>query len=82
MRTEKCQNLSATKGFFILATQHSRGYGASLTLEHLMWLQPSFFWMGDLQEGHGLELATIQRQLAASSTCEQALCTETTGNLV
>lgn len=32
-----------------------------------MWLQPSFFWMGLLQFGHGLELVTNQRQLAASS---------------
>lgn len=30
-----------------------------------MWLQPSFFWMGDLQLGQGLELVTSHRQLAA-----------------
>ena len=35
------------------------------TFEHFMWLQPSFFWMGDLQLGQGLELVTSHRQLAA-----------------
>lgn len=35
------------------------------TFEHFMWLQPSFFWMGDLQLGHGFELVTSHRQLAA-----------------
>jgi hypothetical protein len=32
-----------------------------------MWLHPSFFCMGDLQLGHGFELVTSHRQLAASS---------------
>lgn len=38
-----------------------------LHLEHFMWLQPSFFWIGDLQLGQGLQLVTSQKQLAASS---------------
>lgn len=37
------------------------------TLAHCIWLQPSFFWMGDLQLAHGLELVNNHRQLAASS---------------
>lgn len=39
--------------------------GFFFTFEHFMWLQPSFFWMGDLQLGHGFELVTSHRQLAA-----------------
>lgn len=37
------------------------------TFEHFIWLQPSFFCMGDLQLGQGLELVTSHRQLAAVS---------------
>ena len=37
------------------------------TFEHFIWLQPSFFCIGDLQLGHGLELVTSHRQLAAVS---------------
>ncbi len=32
-----------------------------------MWLQPSFFWIGDLQLAQDLELVSNHRQLAASS---------------
>lgn len=32
-----------------------------------MWLQPSFFWIGLLQLGHGLEFVTSHKQFAASS---------------
>jgi len=39
----------------------------ALTFEHFMWLQPSFFWIGDLQLGQGLLFVTSHRQLAASS---------------
>lgn len=37
------------------------------TFEHFIWLHPSFFCMGDLQLGQGLELVTNHRQLAATS---------------
>lgn len=40
------------------------------TFEHLMWLHPSFFWIGELQLGHGFELVTSHKQLAASSLPE------------
>lgn len=43
------------------------------TLEHFMWLQPSFFWMGLLQLGHGLELVTSHRKLAASSVSPELI---------
>lgn len=35
-----------------------------------MWLHPSFFWIGDEQLGHGFELVTSHKQLAASSLPE------------
>lgn len=49
--------------------KHWQNNGQTLwpTLLHFMWLQPSFFCMGDLQLGHGLELVTNHRQFAASS---------------
>jgi len=37
------------------------------TLEHFMWLQPSFFCIGDLQLEQGFELVTSHRQLAEFS---------------
>jgi hypothetical protein len=45
--------------------------GSINTFEHFIWLQPSFFCMGDLQLGHGFELVTSHRQLAASSVSAQ-----------
>lgn len=37
------------------------------TFEQRIWLQPSFFSIGDLQWGHFLELEAIQKTLAAAS---------------
>lgn len=42
-----------------------------------MWLQPSFFWMGDLQLAQDLELVSNHRQLAASSYSTLTPATET-----
>lgn len=44
---------------------------SNLHLEHFIWLHPSFFCMGLLQLGQGLELVTNHKQLAASSDSEQ-----------
>lgn len=49
---------------------------SACTLAHCMWLQPSFFWMGDLQLAHGLELVSSHRQLAASSYASLTPATE------
>jgi len=46
------------------------------TFEHFMWLQPSFFCIGDLQFGHGLELVTSHRQFAEFSVSSSVPCTE------
>ena len=48
----------------------------SHTFEHFIWLQPSFFWIGDLQLGHCLELVTSHRQLAAISVSSSVPFTE------
>ena len=48
----------------------------SPTLEHFIWLQPSFFCIGDLQLGHCFELVTSQRQLAAISVSSSVPFTE------
>lgn len=37
------------------------------TLEHFIWLQPSFFCIGLLQFGQGFEFVTNHKKLAASS---------------
>lgn len=39
-----------------------------------MWLHPSFFWIGLLQLGQGLELVTNQRKFAASSVSPELMC--------
>ena len=41
-----------------------------------MWLQPSFFWIGDLQLGHGFELVTSHRQFAEFSVSSSVPCTK------
>ena len=49
---------------------------SSHTFEHFIWLQPSFFCIGDLQLGHCLELVTSHRQLAAISVSSSVPFTE------
>lgn len=45
------------------------------TFEHFIWLQPSFFCMGDLQLGQDLELVTSHKQFAAVSVFVSVSCT-------
>lgn len=52
----------------------------NLTLEHFMWLHPSFFWIGDLQLEHGLELVTSQRQFAEFSVSSSVPVTTVPNN--
>lgn len=42
-----------------------------------MWLQPSFFCIGDLQLAHGLELESSHKQFAASSYASLTPATST-----
>ena len=69
-----------TRGASALACECTQSYApvkeAVCTFEHFMWLQPSFFWIGDLQFGHGFELVTSQRKFAANSDSEDVLCTK------
>jgi len=49
------------------------------TFEHFMWLQPSFFCIGDLQLEHGFELVTSHRQFAEFSSASSVPVTDTIG---
>lgn len=48
-------------------SRHDCYVKTKLTLAHCMWLQPSFFCIGDLQLAQGLAFESNHKQLAASS---------------